>query len=301
MRRMRLAWLVLLALAGTAHADRKLQALRPDYVREVAACRVQARGMTKVQGGAAELAKIAEPAERAELERDVEQLAAGLARVQEHCDEVAAMIAFLDANAAAPYRRVERELDARYTRIVKLRAASKQTIEALEPTTRKLIARITRRPPPAAPEPKRVLGKFPSGRAALLPALAGSWRLSGSRTTDTAAYREVPPKGPAITASAITRPLSGATCDEQRQALLVRADAEQLVELELPGGKELGVAWGARYTRRERTGAHLVSVLCVPGRAGGLLAIADVVAAEPGALADELAALLLRMIAAREP
>src|SRR5690606_26719029 len=142
MRRMRLAWLVLLALAGTAHADRKLQALRPDYVREVAACRVQARGMTKVQGGAAELAKIAEPAERAELERDVEQLAAGLARVQEHCDEVAAMIAFLDANAAAPYRRVERELDARYTRIVKLRAASKQTIEALEPTPRKPIAPI---------------------------------------------------------------------------------------------------------------------------------------------------------------
>jgi hypothetical protein len=295
---MRLAWLVLLALAGPAHADQKLVGFKPEFVREAAGCQVQARGLTRVQGGAAELAKAAEAAERAELERDLEQLTSGLAAVQAHCDEVAAVIAFIDANASAPYRSVERELDARYKKIVKLRAAAKQAIEELGPTTRKLIPRIARRPPPAAPEPRRVPGKFPSGRTVELPALAGTWRLSGSSTTDTADYSEAPPKGPAIAARATARPLPGGTCAEQRKALLVRADAEQLVDLDLPGAKELGVAWAARYTRRERTTAHLVSVVCVPGKAGGLLATADVVPADRAALADELAGLLLRMIAA---
>jgi hypothetical protein len=303
MSRMRLAWLasITLALAGTAHADKKLVDFKPDFVREVAGCQVQVNGITKVLAGATELVKTVEPGERAELERDVEQLAKGLALEKAYCDEVAAMIAFIDANAAAPYRSVERELDTRYTKIVKLRAASKKTREELGPTTRKLIPRIARRPQPAAPEPKRIPGKFPSGHTVELPPLPGTWRLSGSSATDTADYSEVPPKGPAIAARATTRPFSGATCDQQRKALLVRGDAEGLIDLDVPGAKELGVAWGARYTRRERATAHLVSVLCVPGKAGGLLATADVVPAEQGALADELGKLLLRMIAAQKP
>ncbi len=300
---MRLAWLVtiVLATAGTARADQKLQSFKPEFVREATGCQVQVNGLTRVLAGATELAKAAEAAERAELERDAAQLTAGLAVVKEHCDEVAAMIAFIDANASAPYRSVALELDGRYKKIVKLRAAAKQTIAELQPTTRKLIPRMARRPPPAAPEPRRVPGKFPSGRSVELPALGGTWRLSGSSTTDTADYSEAPPKGPAIAGSATARPLSGATCDQQRKALLLRADAEQLVDLDLPGAKELGVAWGARYTRRERATAHLVSVLCVPDRSGALVATADVVPAERTALADELAQLLLRMIAARKP
>ncbi|HWU87513.1 MAG TPA: hypothetical protein VN253_09575 [Kofleriaceae bacterium] len=303
MTRTRLARLVplALALAGTAHADKKLQELKPDFAREVAGCQVQTNGIAKVLAGATELAKTAEPDERAELERDVEQLTRGLALEKEYCDEVAAMIAFIDANAAAPYRSVERELDARYTKIVKLRAATKKMLEELQPTTRKVIPRMSRRPPPAAPEPKRVPGKFPSGRTVELPALPGTWRLSGSSTTDTADYGEAPPKGPAIAGSATTRPFSGATCDQQRKALLVRADADGLIDLDLPGAKELGVAWGARYTRREQTTVHLVSVLCVPGKTGGLLATADVVPADRTTLAEELAKLLLQMIAAQKP
>jgi len=300
---MRLAWILVFALApaGTAHADKKLLDFKPDFVREVAGCQVQTNGITKVLAGATELVKTVEPGERAELERDVEQLAKSLALEKEYCDEVAAMIAFIDANAAAPYRSVERELDTRYTKIVKLRAASKKMRDELQPTTRKLIPRIARRPQPAAPGPKRVPGKFPSGRTVELPPLPGTWRLSGSATTDTADYSEAPPKGPAIAARATTRSFSGATCDQQRKALLVRGDAENLVDLDVPGAKELGVAWGARYTRREQATAHLVSVLCVPGKAGGLLATADVVPAEREALADELGKLLLRMIAAQKP
>lgn len=301
MWRMRLAWILLIVLAGTAHADKKLAGYRPDFVHEVAGCQVQTSGIARVLVGATELAKTVEAAERAELEGDVDQLTRGLALEKEYCDEVAAMVAFIDANAAASYRSVERELDARYTKIVKLRAASKKMLEALQPTTSKLIPRITRRPEPDAPEPRRVPGKFPSGRTVELPVLAGTWRLSGSSTIDTADYNEAVPNQPAIIAGATTRPFSGTTCDQQRAALAARADAEPLVELDLPGAKQLGVAWGARYTRREQTTAHLVSVLCVPGKAGGLLATADVVPADRSALADELTRLLLRMIAAQKP
>jgi hypothetical protein len=298
---MRLAWLVLIALGGTAHADKKLQGFKTDFVHEVAGCTVQTSGITKVLAGATELAKTVEPAERDELARDIDQLTRGLALEKEYCDEVAAVIAFIDANANASYRSVERELDERYNKIVKLRASTKKTLEELQPITRKLIPRIARRPQPPATEPKRIPGKFPSGRAIELPPLTGTWSLSGSSTTDIAEYSETAPKKPAVHASATTRPFAGATCDQQKKSLLVRADAEELIDLDLPGAKELGVAWGARYTRREQTTAHLVSVLCVPGKAGGLLATADVVPADRAALADELAKLLLRMLAAQKP
>jgi hypothetical protein len=301
MRRMRGAWLVLVLLVGTAHADKKLQGFRPDFVREAAGCRVQVNGLTRIAEGVTGLVEQVEKAEKAELQRDLELVLAASVVVKEHCDEVVAVIAFIDANASASYRSVERELDRRYNKIVKLRAASKKTMEELQPTTKKLIPKMARRPTATPAAPKRVAAKFPSGREVELPALPGAWRLGGSGTTDTAEYSERPAKGPAITASATAKQAAGATCEQQRKALLVRADAEGLVDLDLPGAKELGVAWGARYTRREQATAHLVSVLCVPRKAGSLVATADVVPAEQAALADELASLLLRMIAAQKP
>jgi hypothetical protein len=298
-------WLVghicLAPFAGTALADQKLVSFKPDFVREVKGCEVQVNGLQLVLAGATELAKTAEPAERAGFTRDVEQVTAGLSVVKGYCDEVAGMIAFIDANAAAPYQKIAPELDARYKKIVKLRVDSKKASEDLQPTTRRLIPMMARHPQPAAAAPKRTPAKFPSGRTVELPALGGAWRLSGSGATDTADYSETPAKGPAIMARATTRVFSGGTCEEQRQALLVRADAEQLASLELPGAKEAGAAWGVRYTRREQAIAHLVSVLCAPGKGGGVLATADVVPADRAALADELAQLLVRMLAARKP
>jgi hypothetical protein len=302
---MRLSWLaiapVMLAAGGTAHADQKLSSYKPEFVREAAGCQVQVNGLARVVSGATDLAKTAEAAERAELERDLEQVTAGLALEKEYCDEVAGMIAFIDANAATPYKKTEVELDGRYKKILKLRASTKKMLEDLQPTTRKLIPKLGRRPPPAPTEPKLVPGKFPSGRIADLPALGGTWRLSGSSTTDTADYREAPAKAPPITASATTRSFTGGTCDVQRKALLLRGDAEQLADLPLPGAKEAGVAWALRFTRREESATHLVSVLCVPGATGGVLATADVVPADQTALSDHLAKLLLRMLAARKP
>jgi hypothetical protein len=289
-------------LAGTAHADKKLLEAKPELARELAGCQVQVNGLAKIHASATELAKTAAPDDRAEIEREIEPLGKGLALEKEYCDEVAGIVAFIDANANAPYRAVERDFGERYQKVVKLRGAAKKMNEELSPVTRKLITRMARRPPPPdAPEPKRVPGKFPSGRAVELPSLPGTWRLSGTSTTDTADYSESPPKGPPITARATVRAFSGATCDQQRKALLVRGDAQDLADLDVPGAKDQGVAWGARYTRREQTTAHLVSVLCVPGKNGGLLATADVAPADRTTLAEELSKLLVRMLAAQKP
>src|SRR4051812_25125006 len=79
--RMRLAWLVTLLLAGTAHADQKLQSFKPEFVRGGGGCQVHLSGLTRVLAGAPELAKPA-PADRVELEQDVEQLTRGVALVK---------------------------------------------------------------------------------------------------------------------------------------------------------------------------------------------------------------------------
>lgn len=295
---MRLPWLVLLLLAGTARADQKLVSFKPEFVRESAGCQVHLSGLTKVLSGATELARSADATERADLERDADQLTKGITLVKEYCDELAGIIAFIDTNAAAPYASIQRELDVRYNKILKLRTSSKKTIEDLQPITRKLIPRMTR--PQAPPsEPRRIPGKFPSGHTVDLPTLPGSWRLSGSSTSDTATYSESPPKGPVISATATTRPFS-ASCDDQRKSLLVRGDAEQLSDLPL-SSKALPLAWASRYTRREQATSHLVTVLCLPVKSGILLATADVSPADRAPLADELTSLLLRMLAAQKP
>lgn len=295
----RLIWIALvLASSGTAAADKKLQEITPALVREAAACQVQANGISKVLAGARTLAKTAEGAELGELERDISELMAGAAQVTIYCEELAGIVKFLEENAKAPYKSVERELDQRYTKVRDLRISTKKLVEDLAPISRKLIPKIAHRP--AAPsEPKRVPGKFPSGRVVELPALPGTWRLAGSGTTDTAEYRETPAMSAAISASVTTRPFPTSSCDQQRQALLANPDAEGIVDLELVGSKDLGIAWGMRYTRRERSAVHLVSVMCLPNKSGGVMATSDVVPAERAELADELVKLMLRMIAQR--
>ena len=295
---MRLSWLfVILAAAGSARADKKLQDLTPNFERESAGCQVQSNGLARIVTGVAALVKTTtEIAEREELERDAEKVTKGHEQIKEYCDEVTALVTFLRDNANTAYKDVERELDTRDNKVRKLRVSAKKTIEDLAPVTRKLIPLIAKRPTPAKPGEKRVPGKFPSGRTVDLPSLAGSWRLSGTSTSDSAEYTN----GKAITASATTRQFTGATCDQQRKSILTKPDAEQLVDLEIAGAaKELGIAWGMRYMRREKTGSHLVSVMCVASKTGGVLATSDVVPAEQTALSDELNKVMLRMIAAQ--
>src|SRR5262245_6921 len=117
---------VLLAAAGTANADKRTQDLVPPLERELAGCGVQTAGLAKVAAGAAALAQTVEPPEREEIEKDAELLAKGHAVVKEYCDEVAALIAFLKDNAAAPYKSVEKDLDARDTKIRGLRKEARK-------------------------------------------------------------------------------------------------------------------------------------------------------------------------------
>lgn len=281
--------IVLLAAAAPARADKRTNDLIPQLQRELAGCGVQAAGLAKVAAGAAALAKSAEAAERDELDKDAAALASGHALVKGYCDEVASLIAFLKEHAATPYKTVEKELDTRDNKLRGLRKDARKQIEELGPVTRKIIPRMARTQPVPVEERKLPPAKFPSRRTVELPALDGSWKLTGTSVTDTAEYADK-----TATASVTTRPFTGATCDQQRKSLATRSDADQMIELELGAAKDVGVVWSVRYTRRDR---RLIHVMCVPTKTGGLLGTATVAPSDQQKLADELAKVMVRMLA----
>jgi hypothetical protein len=287
---MRLVGLVvLLAAVAPARADKRTQDLVPQLERELAGCGVQAAGLAKVAAGAAGLAKTVEATERDEIEKDAAALASGHALVKGYCDEVAALIAFLKDHAATAYKTVEKELDARDNKLRGLRKEARKQIEELGPVTRKIIPRMARTQPVQTEERRLPPAKFPSRRTVELPALDGSWKLTGTSVTDTAEYADK-----TATASVTTRPFTGATCDQQRKALATRSDADEMTELELGAAKDVGVVWSVRYTRRDK---RLIHLMCVPTKTGGLLGTATVAPADQLKLADEMAKVLVRMLA----
>ena len=279
------AWLVL-AIEGRAHADKRIQDLIPGFQTEANGCEVQGNGLAKVATGAEALAKAATGAEREELERDLARLAAGVTVFRDYCGQVGALVAFLQQHAQDSYRSVEREIDTRDNALRKARRDARKLVEELQPITRKLIGRMAVRPT-AADEPGTP-GKFPSGRAIELPRIGGSWRLSGTSTSDTADYTDK-----TVTASVTSRAAAGG-CDDQRKALAARTD-DKLTELE--PAKDPPIAWSVRYTRRDKTTARLAGAMCAPTKTGHVLATADVAPADRTAIADQLAKLMVRMIA----
>jgi hypothetical protein len=285
--------LCVLGFTSSARADKKIQELIPGLERESTSCQTQVRGLTKVAGGAAALAKLA-GADKAELEADADRLAKGLVSYSEYCTDVGAFVAFLKDSSNAAYRTVEKEIDARDNKVRKLRRDAKKLMEELEPITRKMIPRMTRIATTPVPEIKSTPGKFPSGRVVELPNLPGQWRLGGTAATDTASYDDKK-----LSASVTTRPFTGATCEQQRKAIDGKQPPEQLVDVDVP--KEAGTAWAIRYVRREKAGgAHGITTLCVQRGTGGVLAIADVTPETAPVVAD-MTKLALRMLAAQTP
>jgi len=284
-------WLILLAMVGPAAADKKTAAMKPGFAKELAACQVEVRGRAKIITGATALVATLEGTEKADLDRDLALVVAGHATVSAYCTEVEALVAFLDANAAASYRSIEKELDTRDNKVRTLRKEAKKVATDLQPITRALIPRLKRLP--AAPvEDKRAPSKFPSGRGVVLPALSGTWSLSGTTTTDAAAYAEK-----TASATVSTRAFDKATCDQQRKALA--AKSALITELEVPeAGKQLGVVWNVRFTQEDKL-PHLVQVACIARKAGGVVATADVQPAANRALADEVGKLMFAMLATR--
>jgi len=284
--------LLLLATSSTALADKKTEAMRPGFVKEAAACQIEVRGRAKLIAGATALLATLEGSEKEALDKDLATLAAGQATISAYCSEVEALVAFLAASATASYKSVEKELDERDNKVRTQRKAAKKLVAELTPITRALIPRIKRLPTPAAATDARPASKFPSGRSVVLPALSGTFSLSGSTTTDAVEYVEK-----TASAKVSTRTFDKATCDQQRKAL--SAKSTQITELEVPEtGKAAGVVWSVRFTQEDKI-PHLVQVACIARKDGGVVATADVQPAANRALADEVGKLMFAMLAAR--
>ena len=284
---------VVLGLSTSASADKKIQGLIPQLEREHAGCVTQTSGLLKVATGATALAKTLEGTERDEVVADADRLTKGHAAFVEYCAEVASLVTYLKENSAAAYRSVEREIDTRDNKLRKLRREGKRLLEDLQPITRKMIPRIAR-VPTAAVDEKRTPGKFPSGRTVDLPALAGTWRLSGTAKDDEVAYSDK-----TVVANLDVRSVT-VPCTDQRKALEAKPDIEQLTDLVVPRASE--VSFAVRYLRREQPGAqaHLIITMCVARPNGGISAFAFINPAT-SKIADDITKLMLRMLVAYEP
>lgn len=283
---MRLA-LLLLCVAATAHADKRITDMTPGFEREAQTCTTQVSGLEKVQAGGAAIAPTLSPEDKAQLDKDLATLADGLAGVKTYCAEVTGLVDFLKANATASYKSVEGELDKRDNSVRKLRKQSKATIDALQPITRRWIGRIAQQQTqqPVAAKPKPVT--FPSGRSVELPVLPGGWKIGGSAATDTLDYADK-----AWSATVSVRDVQ-TQCEEQnRQRTVHKLDAE------LPS-VGLVVAWyGSVETAAPKTYLEMICVADVSG--ARWLATIEAHPAIPEKIA-ELRALAMRMFVARKP
>jgi hypothetical protein len=297
MRACLVALALMLLCGGVAHADKKLAELATGYQRESETCAIQAGGIAKVADGAQQLA--AATPDDAALADAVAKLAAGRTVVDDYCAQLTGVLAVLSADPTATYRSLERELDERDNKIRAARNASKKAIDGLQPVIHELIPRINAARVGPADIEKRTPTKFPSGHAIELPRLPGTWRLSGSATSDTADYTDK-----TLSASVWTHTFSAATCDQQRHMLPIDAkeSADRPAERALADdAKGLGVAWSVSYIKRIAP-ARVVLVTCLPAKTGdgGVLATAElqpVEPAPPAAFVDTMAELMTRMLA----
>lgn len=254
-----LAVVVVVGLAARAQADSRIASLTAGYEKEAAACKVHLDGVTKVHTGAERL-------QDASLAADVAALAKAQAGVQAYCDELAATLDLLHADPGASYESLEKQLDEHDNKIRKLRQSSKQALDEVAPVIQRLIPRINARVAAEPPGEKHAPGKFPSGRAVELPALSGTWRVSGTAATDVVEYTE-----DKIDATVTVRPFSAATCDQQRKSLAAKADRLEDVPVN-DAAKPLKLAWNVSYTQK----ARVYQVACVAGKKdGGWLATID--------------------------
>ena len=283
-----------LVLAGTAVADKKIVDLTPGFERELRACEMQEGGLAIVLGKTRAFVAT-NPPDKAELDKDIERLANGHAAVDAYCTAVRDLVAFLKEHANEAYKAVQKDLDARDAVVRKLRREGKKALEELAPVTRKLIPKVTARVPQI--EERKPTGKFPSGRVVELPAVTGgAWKLGGNAVTDVAEYATAN-----VTVTVTTRPFTNATCDQQRKLFVAKAGDEPIADLALsPAAKAIDVQWAWRYVRRDQT-PHMLTMMCVPVGTGGFVAIADMTPPDQLALADEMAKLMVTMLALQRP
>jgi hypothetical protein len=274
-------FVVLCVFVAVAAADSKTRELARGYEKELAACQTRADGVAKVATGAQALVDDGHK----QYEADLAALRAGLAQMQVYCAELTATLEILRADPSAKYRSLERKLDEQDNKIRKLRQSTRKLLDDLAPVISRLIPAINARVGSAAPAPKKLRLKFPSGRAVDGPALGGTLRTSGSEASDIAEYTEAK-----ASATVTTKLVAGATCEQQRQAITA-ADASEVAATDAT--RSLQLAWYITYAKPTRR----LRVACRMTKAGAIVATLD----EPLAASawPELEPLLAAMIAAR--
>ena len=285
--RSQLAAVLVVATVATAHADAKLAELIRLYDKEVTACKKDLAGLAKVKERGTPLAADASVA------ADLAIIDVSLKVQETYCADVAAALEVARADPKATYKSLAKQLDAQ-DRIVRAdRKASKKALADTAPVIQRLIPRINAMAGSAAQAPvKNTPGTFPSGRTVDLPALAGTWSVSGSATTDTAEYTENK-----ATSTVTVKSFTGATCDQQKKLLAGKfALADQTLE-SLAASKP---AFVAGYHTGKAPAERVVVAACIARKDGGLLATSDVPGTATPATTTAIQAVMVAMIAARK-
>lgn len=296
--RIALCLAMIVAMTASARADKKIQGMTPGFKKEAAACQVEVRGLARLITGTTDLIATLNGSEKDALAADLAAVSAVNTTMTSYCSAVEDMVKFLEDNANAAYKSVEKDLDTRDNNVRKLRNEAKKALHGVAPFARKLIPLI-KRPPEADPKdaPEIDPVAFPSKRKVVLPKLGdGTWSVSGSATSDTATYADK-----LGTASVTTRPFEKASCAQQRKAFAERSDTPA-ADLEVPAeAKTLGVAWSSRVATRsiKAQAGHSLLAMCVERGMGGVMVIADLVPANRKIFDIALTKLMIAMLAAQ--
>src|SRR5262249_33553339 len=155
------------------------------YDKELTACKKDLAGLAKVKERATPLAS------DASIAADLAIIDGSLKVQESYCNDVAAALDVARADPKATYKSIGKEIDAHDRTVRADRKASKKALADTEPVIKRLVPKINAMAGSAAQTPaKKTPGTFPSGRTVDLPALAGTWSVSGSASTDTADYTE---------------------------------------------------------------------------------------------------------------
>lgn len=278
--------LLVVAAVAPAHArDAKLAEFIRLYDKELTACKKDLAGLVKVKERGMPLAADAEVA------ADLAIIDASLKVQETYCSDVAAALDVARADPKATYKSLGKQLDAQ-DRIVRAdRKASKKALADTEPVIKRLVPRINAMAGSAAQAPaKKTPVTFPSSRTVELPALAGTWSVAGSATTDTAEYTE-----DKVTSSVTVKAFTGATCDQQRKQLAGRLALEDRTIASLAAERP---AFVAGYRMGKAPAERVVVVACIAKKDGGVLATSDIPAAQSPATTAAIEGVMSAMLAA---
>ncbi len=260
---------VVALVARDARADARLDQATAGYDKEAASCRVHEGGLAKVLAG---VESILQTAHDDSLVADARALRTAHEAVAAYCGELTATLAVL--HASSTYKAAEKQLDDHDKKLATLRRPAQQAYDDTAPLVARLIPKINAARDAAAEKgPTKLPTRFPSGHHVKLPALPGTWKLSGSHTSDTAEYRE----GDA-TISLDVHSFTNATCDQQLRMVEI-SDDKVVVDKTAPKAERAattlpwlhGAEWRASYT----LDARRVQVECVPTKTGGIVVTLD--------------------------